>query len=271
MCLSKTNIDSLFINYHLGRLRPTSSSFEIKNNLNIWISFFKLLYRDHFPKDWKSSTIQFLKKNPQSMWWLRTGLSHFSHYGLRVLIIFWNSYSQLYWHCRWSIIFYAGFLGPFPIYQGLYTYVYILLNSQEIKRFKKKTEKNTNKNFEKWAYVINIGCYLEIVLLDILLGNLLIIIALYILKHPRLFFIWCEQTILWQGKWTYSWFFDSQINLAFFVRFSFLLCRMIEFILYGILLSEVMHKVPALISGGFVHSNILPPGNTKLFPHIYMW
>lgn len=65
MCLPKTNIDSLFINYHLGRLRSTIPRFEIKNNLNIWISFFKLLYRDHFPKDWKSSTIQFFKKKTE--------------------------------------------------------------------------------------------------------------------------------------------------------------------------------------------------------------
>lgn len=169
------------------------------------------------------------------------------------------------------LYFMQVFWVPFPFIRVSTNMFIFFWIPKRLKDLKKKTEKNTNKNFEKWAYVINIGCYLEIVLLDILLGNLLIIIALYILKHPRLFFIWCEQTILWQGKWTYSWFFDSQINLALFVRFSFLLCRMIEFILYGILLSEVMHKVRALISGGFVHSNILPPGNTKLFPHIYMW
>lgn len=65
MCVPKTNIDSLFINYHLGRLRSTSPRFEIKNNRNIWISLFKLLYRDQFPKDWKSSTIQFFKKKTE--------------------------------------------------------------------------------------------------------------------------------------------------------------------------------------------------------------
>lgn len=169
------------------------------------------------------------------------------------------------------LYFMQVFWVPFPFIRVSTNMFIFFWIPKRLKDLKKNQKKNTNKNFKKWAYVINIGCYLEIVLLDILLGNLLIIIALYILKHPRLFFIWCEQTILWQGKWTYSWFFDSQINLALFVRFSFLLCRMIEFILYGILLSEVMHKVRALISGGFVHSNILPPGNTKLFPHIYMW
>lgn len=169
------------------------------------------------------------------------------------------------------LYFMQVFRVPFPFIRVSTNMFIFFWIPKRLKDLKKNQKKNTNKNFKKWAYVINIGCYLEIVLLDILLGNLLIIIALYILKHPRLFFIWCEQTILWQGKWTYSWFFDSQINLALFVRFSFLLCRMIEFILYGILLSEVMHKVRALISGGFVHSNILPPGNTKLFPHIYMW